>query len=238
MAFEITGKSVEAFLSNPIVAVVVVAAVVGFVVVALVMRHYKGQGKAVVFKPISIMDVAKHERNELTRHAAPYGFKKTLKCGPENYGRIKTLSYVKVSSIGDASLRTLLKRRGPAVFTGYETTSDNWLIHALGLGKNYYLVESPKILNEDTAHVYINPYSQRDNFLGFNVFSPLGEAVVENLIYKEIHKQHLEGMINFVPKSTILEFDRAKDKAAMLDLGELTRGKNRELMEQIRKGKA
>lgn len=203
----------------------------------LIRKAMSGQAELKIPR-ISLKVLAKEEREEIFKETAPYEFDKTLRCGPENYGEIREMFYYKVSQM-PKGLKGKFKFKRAAILIGYVTTKGKFsnILYFLGKGLKYYLIEHEKILNEDGHHVYINPFSQRDKLLGFNIFSELGYAVVENIIYKRIHEQHLEELLNFVPKSTILEVERAKDSATLTEVGKMAKLKSNEIIEQIRKGK-
>lgn len=205
----------------------------GLVVALLVRRHLKNKTHEIRFKSLDINEVAEDERKKLFEYATKYQFKKTLRCGTENYGRIRKAVEIKVSNLDFLRKAFKIPPGKKAVILGFETSRGFF-----GLFKKHFLVDDYKVLNEDTAHVYINPYSQRQEYLGFSFFSKLGEALIEDIVeFKKVHQQHQEGMINFIPKSTILEFERARESATLVDVGLLAKSKANEIIEQVRKGK-
>lgn len=206
---------------------------------AWLIKRFWPEGSDFKIKRVSLEKIAKEERREMFKYAKPYELGKILVCGPESFGSIQEMFFYKVSEMPKL-LRGEFKFKKTAVLVCYITTLGvlGRLFYKLGAGLNYYLVESEKILNEDPSTVYINPFSQRDNFLGFNTFSELGHAVVENIIYKKIHAQHIEEDLNFLPKLTILEIERAKDSQTLSEVSKMAKLKSNEIIEQIRKGKA
>lgn len=101
--------------------------------------------------------------------------------------------------------------------------------------KPLYTMVDDDFVKKEGEDFIIDSSAQFSNYLGIFIYSKSSKSVVSDIAYKISREQELEELVNFTPKMTFLEFERAKSSASVNELSDLSSKRKKEWVEDMTK---
>jgi hypothetical protein len=123
------------------------------------------------------------------------------------------------------------------ILYGFETCKRgfyNRIMANFGYGLEIFLIDSNAVEEHKTSF-NVSPFVKPINELGIWIVSQAGVEELEEVAYKLKHEQHLNAMVNIIPRSTFISDLDAKGKASWDELEEHASTRRKEQLEQIKK---
>ena len=214
----------------------------------------KNQKKEEHYKPVVLeQEINKYIKSEFDLTAESIGYGKTLYIGSRDAGFVlKSIFMNQYPTWEETKNVNALKRKYPSttekldkenkiinILHGFEVCGKGRLnrimANLFGYGITIYLIDKPLVeINESSVN--INPYSKPIKMFGTWIFSDWGLQELEEIAFKIKHEQHLDAMVNIIPKSIFLgDINAGKEKASYDMLEEVNKERRKEQLEQIKK---